>query len=50
MPKKVRRTQSIKFVVRNPRFKKDMDYRHSSGGFSFAAPKYTRKAKYNTEW
>ena len=50
LPKRVRRTQSVKFTVRNPRAKKDMDYRRSSGGFSFAAPKYTRNVKYNTEW
>ncbi|AXG66322.1 hypothetical protein SEA_ANNADREAMY_242 [Streptomyces phage Annadreamy] len=48
MAKSVRRIQSQK--VQTPRSKKTRDYRNGNDFSNFKGPRYSRKAKYNTEW
>lgn len=48
MAKSVRRAQSKK--VRNPRSNKTREFRGGSDFPTFRGPKYSRKAKYSTEW
>lgn len=48
MRKVVRRQQTRK--VQTPRGKKTRDYRSGNDFSNFKGPRYTRKAKYTTEW